>query len=100
MEIKITESDNVNLPGIGVVVGTVEYDPGMWATQWEPAEPAEVVCAMLTANGVLVDFDAMEDEAWDAAWSALDDAVGEIHDRIVSDEMRVFAYELAGEEYE
>ena len=76
VKIKIVESDNVVLPGVGQVVGEVEYHLGSHGTYWDPPDPAEIGdCDLKVVGGGSIDnlFDNEE------VVIALEDAVGTLY---------------------
>ena len=68
---------NAPIPGVGVVTGTVEYDPGCFGSYWDPPEEPEVCeVKLVTSEGVALDSDSiMESEAQYAAVIAAAEAV-------------------------
>jgi len=83
MTLDLTAKDNIRLPGLGLVTGTVVYGAGYPGTYWDPPEPAEVIIESLRdAFGI-----AVPDEYWDDHeddYEALCDQVGALVDAEVS----------------
>lgn len=76
VKVVISESDNVMLPGIGQVVGEVEYSLGFAGTRFDPPEPAEIdACDLRVVGGGSIEnlFDNEE------VVVALEDAVGTLY---------------------
>ncbi len=79
LTIKIVDSDMVILPGVGHVVGEVEYFIGSPGTYWDPPEPAEICdCDLrLVGDGTIENLFDREDVV-----EALESAVGQIFYRM------------------
>ena len=73
----IVNITNAPIPGVGIVTGTVEYDPGCFGSYWDPPEEPEVCeVKLVTSEGVALDSDSiMESEAQYAAVIAAAEAV-------------------------
>ena len=83
MTIDLTAKDNIRLPGLGLVTGTVVYGEGHSGTRWDPPEPAEVIVESIRdAFGIEIPDDYWDDH--DDDYEALCDQVGALVDAEVS----------------
>jgi uncharacterized lipoprotein YmbA len=80
-KVKIEKDDAVVLPGVGHVVGVVEFIPGFSGSYWQPPEGLEIVnCDLQSLDGDISRLFA-EDEQAEAAYDALVDAVQTLWDK-------------------